>query len=75
MSNMLTIEEINSRYVDEWVLVGDPVVEENLQVLRGTVLWHSKDRDELYRKALELQPQSSAVLYTGHTPQGAAIIL
>jgi hypothetical protein len=75
MGEVLTIEEINSRYVAEWVLVGDPVTGENLQVLQGTVLWHSKDRDELYRKALELQPQSSAVLYTGRTPQGAAIIL
>ena len=75
MGKVLTIEEINKRYAAEWVLVGDPVVGENLQVLQGTVLWHSKDRDELYRKAMELQPQSSAVLYTGSTPQGAAIIL
>jgi hypothetical protein len=75
MGTVLTIDEINDRYADEWVLVGDPVVGENLQVLQGTVLWHSKDCDELYRKAMELQPQSSAVLYTGSTPEGAAIIM
>jgi hypothetical protein len=65
MSDVLSKAEIESRFNSEWVLVEDPVTDEWLQVQSGKVLWHSKDRDEVYRKAAELRPGSSAVLYTG----------
>lgn len=72
---VLTIEEIEARYDSEWVLVGDPEVDEDLRVLRGAVLCHSKDRDEMYRRDLELRPKSAAYLYTGEIPADAAIVL
>lgn len=75
MSEVLTITEIESRYDSEWVLVEDPQVDERLEVLGGTVLWHSKDRDEVYEKALELRPKYSAFLYTGSIPEDVAVIL
>jgi hypothetical protein len=61
----LTIEEIYARYDSEWVLVQDPEVNEHLEVVRGKVVWHSNDRDEVDRKAIELRLKSSATLYTG----------
>ena len=75
MGEVLTAEEIEVRFDSEWVLVGDPETDEHLKVLRGTVLWHSKDRDEMYRKAIELRPKRSAFLYTGKMPKGTAIVL
>lgn len=51
MAQVLNIDEIKSRYDGEWVLIGDPVTDESLSVIRGNVLSHSKDRDEVYRKA------------------------
>jgi hypothetical protein len=41
------------------------------------VLWHSKDRDEVYRKAEELlPPRRCAVLFTGPVlPEGWEAIL
>ncbi len=59
-------DEMKARFPDEWVLVGDPETDENMQVLSGEVLWHTKDRDELYRKARELRPRESAILYFIH---------
>ena len=47
---------------------------ENWQ-LAGEVLWHSKDRDELYRKAKELRPPDSAILYFGQIPDEVAVVL
>jgi len=44
-------------------------------VLAGEVLWHTKDRDELYRKARELRPPESAILFFGQIPDGVAVIL
>ena len=35
----------------------------------------SKDRDEVYRKARELKPVHSAILFFGHLPKDAAIVL
>lgn len=39
------------------------------------MLYHSKDRDEVYRKAISLRPARAAVLYTGAIPEGTAIVL
>ena len=46
-----------------------------LEVKSGKVRWHSKDRDEVYRKAVELRPKRFAMLYTGTLPKDAAIVL
>lgn len=76
MSQVLTIAEIEAEYDSEWVLVGDPHThEETLEVLDGAVLCHSKDRDEVYRKAVELRPRRFAMLYTGKIPEDTAIVL
>ena len=46
-----------------------------LTVRRGRVRWHSKDRDEVYRKAVELRPGRFAILYTGRIPEDSAVAL
>lgn len=68
MSEYLTREEIESRYVSEWVLIGEPQVTEQSGVVGGVVLFHSKVRDEMYNKAIELQPKRFATLFTGPEP-------
>ncbi|HKQ49529.1 MAG TPA: hypothetical protein VJZ71_15765 [Phycisphaerae bacterium] len=75
MADILSIAEICNRYDSEWILVEDPEVDENLEVVRGKVVWHSKDRDEVYQKMLELRPKQSATLFTGRMPKDTAIAL
>lgn len=75
MERALTVDEIRAKHDSEWVLIGDPEFDEQQEVVRGRVLWHSRDRDEVYRKDLELRPRSAAYLYTGTIPDDAAIIL
>jgi len=75
MSEVLTIAEIESRFPSEWVLVKDPQTNEALEVQSGRVLYHSLDRDEVYRKAVELRPKRFAMLYTGTIPQDTGIVL
>lgn len=74
-SEVLTLAQIESRFASEWVLIEDPQTGAELDVQGGTVRWHSKDRDEVYRKAVELRPRRFAVLYTGKMPQDTAIVL
>ena len=75
MEEVLTIAQIEARFDSEWILVGDPQTNEALEVQSGKVLWHSKDREEVYRKAVELRPKRSAMLYTGKMPKDTAVVL
>jgi hypothetical protein len=75
VNQTMTIQEIEDRFPSEWILVGDPVTNDALEVMSGTVLWHSPDRDEVYRKAIELRPKRSAFLNTKKIPEGSVIVL
>jgi hypothetical protein len=75
MDNVLTAAQIQEQFNSEWVLVEDPQTNDALEVQSGRVRWHSKDRDEVYRKAVELRPKRFAMLYTGTMPKDTAIVL
>jgi hypothetical protein len=72
---LMTLQEMEKEFDSEWILVGDPETNESLEVVKGTVLCHSKDRDEVYRAAVKLRPKRSAILYTGQMPPDTAIVL
>ena len=75
MDEILSLADIETRYDSEWILVEDPEVNEQFEVLRGKVVIHSKNRDEVYRKAADLKLKSTAFLYTGKVAEDAVIIL
>jgi len=72
---VLTIAEIETRFESQWVLIEDPQTDESLKVQSGRVRFHSKNRDEVYRKAVELRPKRFAMVYTGTLPEDSAIVL
>ncbi len=48
MTPLTEIAEIKKKYPDEWVLLGNPKMDENkLEVLSGIPLYHSKDKKEV----------------------------
>ena len=75
MAGSIPLAEIQARFPSGWVLLEDPETSEMLEVRSGKVLWHSKDRDEVYRKALELRPRHSAIVYPGTLPEDAIVVL
>ena len=75
MDDILTAAQIEEQFDSEWILVEDPQTDNALQVQSGRVRWHSKDRDEVYRKAVELRPKRFALLYTGKMPKDTAVAL
>ena len=75
MEKVLTMAEIRDQFRSEWVLIEEPVTDESLEVKRGKVRYHSKDRDEVYREAVRLRPKRFAMLYTGTIPKDTAIVL
>lgn len=75
MNKEMTIEEIESQFDSEWVLIEDPITDDSLKILGGKVSHHSKDRDEVYRRAVSLRPRRSALIYTGEIPEETAVVL
>ncbi len=48
MGQKLNINDIKKLYPDEWVLLGNPVMDDsNLDVTAGIPLFHSKDKKEV----------------------------
>lgn len=76
MNEIMTIAEINERFPSEWVLLSDPQTDANLEVLAGTVVYHSNDRDEVDRKAMDLPAlKHIALFYTGPFPEDMEFVL
>ena len=65
----MTLSEIEEQFDNEWILVEDPHLNDRKQVVGGRVRCHSKNRDDVYAKAVELRLKHSAFLYTGPTPE------
>ena len=48
MEQLINISEIKLLYPNEWVLLGNPVMDESkIDVLQGIPLFHSKDKKEV----------------------------
>jgi hypothetical protein len=76
MDEILTIEEIEARFPSEWVLIAEPRVEEaTSQILGGKLIYHSLDRDDVDRKAIELRLPDFALLYLGPWPENMELVL
>lgn len=75
MAKFLSMAEIEERFQSEWVLLEDPETTPMLEILRGKVVCHSKDRSEVYRTAMKLRPKSSAIFYAGPLPEDVGYLL
>jgi len=65
MAKSMRFKTIGKRHHDEWVLLGDVQEDKYERVKRAVVLWHSPDKEEVGRKAIELRPGRFAFLYRG----------
>ena len=75
MGEIMTMEEIKARFDSEWVCIEDPETTDVLEVIRGKVLWHGKDKDEMYSKLMEIRPKNAALVYTGRLPADMVVVL
>ncbi|MEG3895882.1 MULTISPECIES: hypothetical protein [unclassified Microcoleus] len=75
IGQIMSLEEIFSLYPDEWVLIVNPELDEELNVIRGEVLAHATERDEIYSKLSLRDGKSVAIEYTGSIPDNIAVML
>jgi hypothetical protein len=74
-TEVLSFDEIKARFAPDWVLIGDPEVDELQEVVAGTVLFHSRSRAEVYQKAIELRPGHFAFRFLGTIPEDMVFVL
>lgn len=68
MLQSLNITKIRELYPEEWVLLGDPLMDDSkLEVLAGIPLYHSKDKKEVCYIGREKTSEYSKItlIYTG----------
>ena len=73
--SVMSWKEIEDAFDSEWVLIEDPEHTPSLEIVRGKVIFHSKDRAELNAKMAELPRMHHAVIYIGGLPEGWEMIL
>jgi hypothetical protein len=73
MKNVFTMKQLEARYSGEWVLLVDPVHNELMEPSRGELVFHSKDRDEVYKKAHGRKDAHTAIFYLGKIPEDLVV--
>ena len=71
----LRLEEIRQRYDGEWVLIVNPVFDENLEVIEGSVWAHSTNVETIYQSLSVSKGHSASIEYMGDLPEDFVAIL
>ena len=75
MNEVMTWAEIEAAFDGEWVLIEDPEATPMIEIIRGKVVFHSKDKKEVHKKMRELDLRYFAVMFMGDEPKDLEYIL
>lgn len=75
MKKVLTMKELEARYSGEWVLLVNPVHNKLMEPIRGELIFHSKDRSDVYKQAHKRKDPHTAILYVGKLPEDLVVVL
>ena len=65
MEDLVNIKEYEKLYPDEWLLFEVIEVDEMNRPIKGRLLAHSKDRDEVHKVAMDVKCDHDYITYTG----------
>lgn len=71
---ILTFEEMRQKYWGEWLLIDHAELDESQRVVRGHVLAHSMDRDEIDQALPLRKGRMAAIEYVGPIPDDYAVM-
>jgi hypothetical protein len=75
MPQLLTFEEMQQQYPNQWLLIAYTEIDENLQVIRGEVLTHSPRANDIYHALPQHNDRPVAIEYIGEIPSDLVIML
>ena len=74
INERLTIQEIEQKYPDEWLLIVDCEISENTELLSGVVAVHSKFRKDVHDALIDYKGRV-AIHSTREIPEDVEYIL
>ena len=75
MKKVFTMKELETLCSGEWVLLVNPKQIDRLERLRGELVFHSKDRNKVYREAHKRKDTHTAIFYVGKLPEDLVVVL
>ncbi|MGK7894336.1 MAG: hypothetical protein AB4372_12120, partial [Xenococcus sp. (in: cyanobacteria)] len=67
--------EFKQIYDGEWVLIAYTETDEDLQIIKGEVIAHSANKEEIYQALESAKDQPLAIEYMSQIPEDIAFIL
>ncbi|MGK7899069.1 MAG: hypothetical protein AB4372_36995 [Xenococcus sp. (in: cyanobacteria)] len=74
ISKRLSLAEIYQCYPNQWVLIVDPQLDDELNIIEGEVIYATSDKDDLYHHLYLSGEHNSALEYTGDDNEVALLI-
>lgn len=68
------ISALKRRYPKEWLLLTHVTADELTRPIKGKLVAHSKNRDEIYDRLASSQAKSTCVTYTGKIPKDLVVV-
>ncbi|MGK7932118.1 MAG: hypothetical protein AB4041_11885 [Microcystaceae cyanobacterium] len=74
ISKRLSLTEIYQCYPNQWVLIINPQLDDELNIIDGEVIYAISDKEDLYNHLYLSGEQNSALEYTGDDNEVALLI-
>ena len=74
ISKRLSLAEIHQNYPNQWVLVIEPQLDDDLNIIDGEVAYHTSDKEDLYNHLHLSGEYSFALEYTGDDSEVGLLI-
>ncbi|OGX44183.1 MAG: hypothetical protein A3I71_03155 [Omnitrophica WOR_2 bacterium RIFCSPLOWO2_02_FULL_63_16] len=68
------LSKLKQRYPKEWLLLTDVVADELTRPIKGKLVAHSKNRDDIYDRLARTRAKSVSVEYTGNVPKDLVVV-
>ena len=69
-----TVSALKRRYPKEWLLLTNVVADETTHPVKGRLVAHSKNRDEIYEQLSRLRGKDFCIEYTGSIPKDLVVV-
>lgn len=68
------ISKLKQRYPKEWLLLTNVTADELTRPIKGKLVVHSKNRDEIYERLPRIRAKNFCITYTGKIPKDLVVI-
>ena len=75
IDEIMTRDEMEARFESEWVLINDPVLDEENRIISGRVRFHSPDKAAMHEAVKRLGSDFIATEFMGTPPVGMQFML